>query len=56
MIEDLKDKGKKEMVSRIPLKRIGRREEVADVVLFLASQMSSYVTGTTITIDGGLSS
>ncbi|MNO40942.1 3-oxoacyl-[acyl-carrier-protein] reductase FabG [compost metagenome] len=56
MIEDLKDKGRKEMVSRIPLRRIGRREEVADVVLFLASQMSSYVTGTTITIDGGLSS
>ncbi|MNO39286.1 3-oxoacyl-[acyl-carrier-protein] reductase FabG [compost metagenome] len=56
MIEELKDKGRKEMISRIPLKRIGKREEVADVVLFLASQMSSYVTGTTITIDGGLSS
>lgn len=56
MTEELQAKSKKEMISRIPLKRIGTGEEVADVVLFLASRMSSYVTGTTITVDGGLSS
>jgi 3-oxoacyl-[acyl-carrier protein] reductase len=39
---------------RIPLRRIGRPEEIADVVCFLASDRASYVTGTTIAVDGGL--
>jgi 3-oxoacyl-[acyl-carrier protein] reductase len=38
----------------IPLRRIGRPEEIADVVCFLASDRASYVTGTTIAVDGGL--
>jgi 3-oxoacyl-[acyl-carrier protein] reductase len=40
--------------TRIPAKRLGTTDEVADVVLFLASPTSSYITGQTITIDGGL--
>ena len=36
------------------LGRLGRPEEVADVVLFLASDMSRYVTGTSIAVDGGI--
>ncbi len=39
---------------RIPAKRLGTPEEVADVVLFLASPTSSYITGQCLTIDGGL--
>jgi 3-oxoacyl-[acyl-carrier protein] reductase len=38
----------------IPLRRFGRPEEVADVVCFLASDRASYVSGTTIAVDGGL--
>jgi 3-oxoacyl-[acyl-carrier protein] reductase len=38
----------------IPLRRIGRPGEIADVVCFLASDRASYVTGTTIAVDGGL--
>ena len=38
----------------IPLRRFGRPEEVADAVCFLASDRASYVSGTTIAVDGGL--
>lgn len=38
----------------IPLRRIGHPEEIAEVVCFLASDRASYVTGTTIAVDGGL--
>ena len=38
----------------IPLKRFGQPREVADVVCFLASDAASYVTGTLIPVDGGL--
>jgi NAD(P)-dependent dehydrogenase (short-subunit alcohol dehydrogenase family) len=38
----------------VPLKRIGKPEDVANVIVFLASEKSSYVTGETIDINGGL--
>jgi 3-oxoacyl-[acyl-carrier protein] reductase len=38
----------------IPLRRLGRPDEIAGVVCFLASDRASYVTGTTIAVDGGL--
>lgn len=41
-------------VQDIPLKRLGKPEELAALVAFLASQQASYITGTTISVDGGL--
>ncbi|MBI4059709.1 SDR family oxidoreductase, partial [Candidatus Giovannonibacteria bacterium] len=41
------------MLAGIPLKRIGRPEEVSALVVFLASEESSYVTGATFSVDGG---
>ncbi len=48
--EDLK----KKMLEAIPLAKLGTPEDVANVCLFLASDESSYITGQTITIDGGM--
>lgn len=45
--------GLKATLSRIPMKRMGKPEEIANVVLFLCSDSSSYMTGAVIPVDGG---
>ncbi len=44
----------KQMTGEVPLGRFGTAEEVADLVIFLGSERASYITGTTIQVDGGL--
>jgi len=44
---------REEMLKNVPLGRFGTTEEVANVILFLCSPLSSYVTGQTIEINGG---
>lgn len=52
ILED--EKKKKEEEKKIPMHRIGEPSEIAKVALFLASDGASYITGTTIYVDGGL--
>ncbi len=42
------------MLEQIPLRRSAQPEEIADVVLFLASGQSSYMTGQVLSVDGGM--
>ncbi|WP_312690086.1 SDR family NAD(P)-dependent oxidoreductase [Brevundimonas nasdae] len=52
--DDLADPAKREyMEGRIPLGRLGRPEDIASVVAFLASDMASYMSGSALLVDGG---
>jgi NAD(P)-dependent dehydrogenase (short-subunit alcohol dehydrogenase family) len=50
----LTDAMKAEIVKAIPLGRIGRASDVADACLFLACEMSAYITGSVIDVNGGM--
>lgn len=54
MTDQLSDDVKKGWYEKIPLHRGGTPEDIANTVLFLASDMSSYVTGQVIQVDGGM--
>ncbi len=54
LIGDLPEEQRKEYLKMIPLKRFGKVQEVAHAVLFLAGREASYITGTSITVAGGL--
>lgn len=54
MTEVLKDEVKEEIAKNIPLKRMGNSKDVANVVKFLASSDSSYITGQVLHVDGGM--
>ncbi|OGN01254.1 MAG: hypothetical protein A2651_00945 [Candidatus Yanofskybacteria bacterium RIFCSPHIGHO2_01_FULL_42_12] len=51
--EQLSGEISEELMHRVPLKRIGKPEEVSSLVVFLASEEASYITGATFYIDGG---
>ena len=54
MTENLPEEVKKGILSKIPFGRYGESEEVAQLVLFLASDNSNYITGQVINVDGGM--
>jgi 3-oxoacyl-[acyl-carrier protein] reductase len=54
MTEKLDEQVKKGWIENIPLKRAGSPDDVANVCVFLASDLSTYVTGQTISVCGGM--
>lgn len=54
MTQALPDDVRAEWIKNIPLRRAGKPEDIADVAVFLASDLSSYVTGQVIQVDGGM--
>lgn len=54
MTDKLKDETKEEIEKNIPLKRLGTTKDVANLVKFLVSEESSYITGQVINVDGGM--
>lgn len=54
MTQELPDEIRKEWIERIPLRRGGTVDDIANVATFLASDMASYITGQVIQVDGGM--
>ncbi len=54
MVRSMNDKAREEMISHIPMKRIGTPAEIASAVLYLIGSSGSYITGTILNVSGGL--
>lgn len=54
MTNSLSDKIRETVLSLIPLKKMGSIDDVANLAMFLASDLSNYITGQVITVDGGM--
>ena len=54
MTDKISDQFKSELLSRIPMNRLGSGEDVSNTVVFLSSNESSYITGETIHVNGGM--
>lgn len=55
MTNAMTDTAKEAVLSRIPLKKVGQPEDIAETVAFLASEKAAYITGQVIAVDGGMS-
>ena len=56
LLDSISDEKKNEFIQKIPLKRLALPQEIAQSILFLASDMSSYITASVLEVDGGLCS
>ena len=54
MTKELSENLKEQMVSSIPLGKLGKPDDVANMVCFLASKEAEYITGQTFNVDGGM--
>jgi len=54
LLEDLPQKLREEYTQMVPMRRFGTPAEIADAVLFLATEQAAYITGTTLEVNGGL--
>jgi len=54
MTKKLADEQREKLLSKVPAKRLGQPEDIANTVAFLASEGASYITGTTIHVNGGM--
>ncbi len=54
MTDQMNDQAKDSLISQIPLGRIGSPDDIAATALFLASDEAGYITGQTVTVDGGM--
>lgn len=54
MVRRMPEAVKQDLLQRIPLKRFGKPEEVAELIVFLASDRASYITGQAFNVNGGL--
>ncbi len=54
MTDAISDAARDGMLSSIPLGKMGEPEDIANAVLFLASDLSTYITGQTLSVNGGM--
>jgi 3-oxoacyl-[acyl-carrier protein] reductase len=54
MTAALTEEQQKQILSKVPLARLGEPDDVANLVVFLASDMAGYITGQVLTVDGGM--
>ena len=54
MTDALSDKVREELAAQIPLERLGSADDIANAVVFLASETSGYITGHVLSVNGGM--